>query len=75
MIWVTYARELADILSPDKENRPAAWSLQMGEDEHHCTNRRVSLHSFHVSKFASIRYRLARKVRTRRDPRSPGSSS
>jgi transposase InsO family protein len=30
----TYARELADILSPDKENRPAVWSLQPGDDGH-----------------------------------------
>ena len=45
MIWVTLTLVtcLADILLSDKENRPAAWSLQMGEDEHHCMNRRVSL--------------------------------
>src|ERR1700684_454205 len=60
-----YARELAQTYFNLTRKPSCLWSWQLGEDGHHCTNRRVSLHSFHVNKFAGTGYRSARKVRTR----------
>ena len=63
----TYASELADMLSPDKET-VLPLVVAVGEDEHHYTNR-LTLRSLQASGTGQHeRYE-------QRDPRSPRSSS